>query len=99
MATNVGAVCGALKRFSRPHASNWVWKKKVFCCKMSTESPSLTHTITLPNKPNEPVHIVAAPGVSHSDFWSSFIFPLFLLLNFECERNVDIIKYDLVPLF
>ncbi|XP_047148946.1 nudix hydrolase 14, chloroplastic [Vigna umbellata] len=71
MATNVRAVCGALKRFSRPHASNWVWKKKVFCCKMSTESPSLTHTITLPNKPNEPVHIVAAPGVSHSDFWNA----------------------------
>ncbi|KAG2408332.1 Nudix hydrolase [Vigna angularis] len=71
MATNVRVVCGALKRFSRPHASNWVWKKKVFCCKMSTESPSLTHTITLPNKPNEPVHIVAAPGVSHSDFWNA----------------------------
>ncbi|WVZ25174.1 hypothetical protein V8G54_003718 [Vigna mungo] len=71
MATNVRAVCGALKRFSRPHASSWVWKKKVFCCKMSSESPSLTHTITLPNKPNEPVHIVAAPGVSHSDFWNA----------------------------
>ncbi|WVZ25175.1 hypothetical protein V8G54_003719, partial [Vigna mungo] len=66
-----GYECGALKRLSRPLASNWVWKKKVFCCKMSSESPSLTHTITLPNKPNEPVHIVAAPGVSHSDFWNA----------------------------
>ncbi|QCD81251.1 nudix hydrolase 14, chloroplastic [Vigna unguiculata] len=90
MATNVGAVCGALKRFSRPHASNWVWKKKVFCCKMSTESPSLTHTITLPNKPNEPVHIVAAPGVSHSDFWNAVESSLFKqwLHNLQTENGI-----------
>ncbi|ESW27611.1 hypothetical protein PHAVU_003G216900 [Phaseolus vulgaris] len=90
MATHVGTICGALKRFTRPHSSNWVSKKKGFCCKMSTESPSLTHTITLPNKPNEPVHIVAASGVSHSDFWSAVESSLFKqwLHNLQTENGV-----------
>lgn len=44
--------------------------RRTICTAMSTESSSsqLTHTITLPSRPAEPVHIVAAPGVSSSDF-------------------------------
>ncbi|RDX77502.1 Nudix hydrolase 14, chloroplastic, partial [Mucuna pruriens] len=90
MAMNVRTVCGGLKRFTPLHASNWVSKKKGFCCKMSTESPPLTHSITLPNKQNEPVHIVAAPGLSHSDFWSAVESSLFKqwLHNLQTENGV-----------
>ncbi|KAG5537101.1 hypothetical protein RHGRI_024516 [Rhododendron griersonianum] len=44
--------------------------RRTICTAMSTESSSsqLPHTITLPSRPAEPVHIVAAPGVSSSDF-------------------------------
>ncbi|KAI8543891.1 hypothetical protein RHMOL_Rhmol08G0253800 [Rhododendron molle] len=45
-------------------------RRRTICTAMSTDSSSsqLTHTITLPSQPAEPVHIVAAPGVSSSDF-------------------------------
>lgn len=36
--------------------------------KMATESSTLTHTIHLPRQPDQPVAIVAAAGVSGSDF-------------------------------
>ncbi|KAL5186498.1 Nudix hydrolase 14, chloroplastic [Glycine soja] len=91
MAMNIRFVCGALKRFTPLHSSNWVSKKnKGFFCKMSTESPSLTHTITLPNKHNEPVHIVAAPGVSNSDFWCAVESSLFKqwLHNLQTENGI-----------
>lgn len=39
-----------------------------FCCKMSSDSPPLTHSITLPSQLTEPVEIVAAPNISHSEF-------------------------------
>ncbi|KAF7134731.1 hypothetical protein RHSIM_Rhsim08G0184400 [Rhododendron simsii] len=44
--------------------------RRTICTAMSTESSSsqLTHTITVPSRPAEPVHIVAAPGVNSSDF-------------------------------
>ncbi|XLR50769.1 hypothetical protein HN51_001479 [Arachis hypogaea] len=61
------------KKFSPLDAHNSsIWrKKKGFICKMSTsESPNLSHSITLPNKKSEPVRILAEPGVSSSDFCS-----------------------------
>ncbi|CAJ1943454.1 unnamed protein product [Sphenostylis stenocarpa] len=90
MATTVRTLCVELKRFTLPYSSNWVSKTKVLCCKMSTESPSLTHTITLPNKPSEPIHIVAAPGVSHSDFWNAVESSLFKqwLHNLQTENGI-----------
>ncbi|KAB1217137.1 Nudix hydrolase 14, chloroplastic [Morella rubra] len=36
--------------------------------KMSAEAAPLTHSITLPSRPGEPVQIVASPGVSDSEF-------------------------------
>lgn len=46
---------------------------------MSTESSSshLTHTISLPSQPAEPVRVVAAPGVSDSDFRNAIDSSLF----------------------
>lgn len=46
---------------------------------MSTESSSshLTHTINLPSQPAEPVRVVAAPGVSDSDFRNAIDSSLF----------------------
>ena len=69
MAVAVRSVSVVLKRFISVRTPNRIWRNKGFICKMSTESPSLSHSITLPNKQSEPVRIVAAPGVSHSDFW------------------------------
>ncbi|CAH2071342.1 unnamed protein product [Thlaspi arvense] len=43
-------------------------------CKMSSSSPSLTDSITLPSQPTEPVRVAAAAGVSSSDFRRVFIF-------------------------
>ncbi|KAK7389296.1 hypothetical protein VNO78_24167 [Psophocarpus tetragonolobus] len=90
MAMSVRTVCSALKRFTPLHASSWVSKKKGFYCKMSTESSSLTHTITLPNKQNEPFRIVAAPGLSNSDFWSAVESSLFKqwLHNLQIENGI-----------
>ncbi|KAJ1381322.1 NUDIX hydrolase domain [Sesbania bispinosa] len=90
MAVAVRTVTAALKRFTPLQAPNWLPRKKGFCCKMSTESPPLTHCITLPNKQSEPVHIVAAPGVSHSDFWSAIDSSLFKqwLHNLQTENGV-----------
>ncbi|KAL2321613.1 hypothetical protein Fmac_025992 [Flemingia macrophylla] len=88
-------VCGALRRFTPLQASNWVWvsKRKSFCCKMSTESTEsllLTHSITLPSKQNEPVLVVAAPGVSHSHFWNAVESSLFKqwLHNLQTENGI-----------
>ncbi|KAH0858596.1 hypothetical protein HID58_086857 [Brassica napus] len=44
--------------------------KLMLYCKMSSSSSSssLTHSITLPSQPTEPVNVAAAAGVSSSDF-------------------------------
>ncbi|CAI8609655.1 unnamed protein product [Vicia faba] len=73
------------------HAPNLLSKnKKGFFCKMSTESPSLTHSITLPSKQSEPVQILAAPGVSSSEFWSAIDSSLFKhwLHNLQTENGI-----------
>ncbi|KAI4327043.1 hypothetical protein L6164_019546 [Bauhinia variegata] len=59
-------------------------------CKMSSESPLLTHSIALPIQPAEPVQIVAAPGISHSHFWSAIDSSLFKqwLYNMQTETGV-----------
>ncbi|XP_058228250.1 nudix hydrolase 14, chloroplastic isoform X2 [Rhododendron vialii] len=53
--------------------------QRTICTAMSTESSSsqLTHTITLPSRAAEPVHIVAAHGVSSSDFRNAIESSLF----------------------
>ena len=55
-------------------------------CKMSTETESsspLTHSITLPAQLAEPVQIVAAPGISDSQFRSFLLYlPFFFCVNF-----------------
>ncbi|MED6133971.1 Nudix hydrolase 14, chloroplastic [Stylosanthes scabra] len=69
-----------------------IWsKKKPFICKMSTsDSPNLTHTITLPNNNSEPVRILAQPGVSSSDFWNAIDSSLFKqwLHNLQSETGI-----------
>ncbi|KAF2298938.1 hypothetical protein GH714_029235 [Hevea brasiliensis] len=42
---------------------------------MSAESPPpLTHSLVLPSQPSQPVQVVAAPGVSNSDFRRVFLY-------------------------
>nr|XP_025702588.1 nudix hydrolase 14, chloroplastic isoform X1 [Arachis hypogaea] len=81
------------KKFSPLDAHNSsIWrKKKGFICKMSTsESPNLSHSITLPNKKSEPVRILAEPGVSSSDFWNAIDSSLFKqwLHNLQSETGI-----------
>lgn len=94
MAVTVRTISAALKNLKPFHAPNLIPKKKKngFFYKMSssTESPSLTHSITLPSKQSEPVHILAAPGVSSSDFWSAIDSSLFKqwLHNLQTENGI-----------
>ncbi|XP_054824513.1 nudix hydrolase 14, chloroplastic isoform X2 [Prosopis cineraria] len=76
------------KRFAALNAPNW--RRKRLCCKMSAESLPLIHSITLPNPVAEPVKIVAAPGVSSSDFWSAINSSLFKqwLYNLQTKNGV-----------
>lgn len=77
-----------LTLFSHPHRLRSLSSN----CKMSTETESsspLTHSITLPTQLTEPVQIVAAPGISDSQFRSfilylpfSFSFFFYLFVNF-----------------
>lgn len=48
--------------------------------KMSTSSSPLAHSVTLPAQPDQPVEIVAAPGVSDSDLRHVGFFPFLLKL-------------------
>ncbi|PQQ09141.1 nudix hydrolase 14 chloroplastic [Prunus yedoensis var. nudiflora] len=61
-----------------------------FCSKMSSDSPPLTHSITLPSQLTEPVEIVAAPNISRSEFRSAIDSSLFKqwLKNMESENGV-----------
>ncbi|CAL2259769.1 unnamed protein product [Prunus armeniaca] len=61
-----------------------------FCCKMSSDSQPLTQSITLPSQLTEPVEIVAAPNISHSEFRSAIDSSLFKqwLKNMESENGV-----------
>lgn len=56
---------------------------------MASESSSLTHTITLPGQPGNPVQIVAAPGISPSEFRSAIDSSLFQkwLTNLQGEKG------------
>lgn len=66
-----------------------------YCCSkvsisaMSSESPSLTHTITLPGQLGDSVQIVAAPGISDSEFRSAIESSLFQqwLKNLQGEKG------------
>ncbi|PNX56547.1 nudix hydrolase chloroplastic-like, partial [Trifolium pratense] len=89
--TSIRSISAALKILKPLHAPNFISKKKnSFFCKMSTESSSLTHSITLPSKQSEPVQILAAPGVSSSDFWSAIDSSLFKqwLHNLQAENGI-----------
>ncbi|GMY30155.1 nudix hydrolase 14, chloroplastic [Fagus crenata] len=58
--------------------------------KMSTDSSPLTHTITLPTQLGEPVQIVAAPGISDSQFRTAIDSSLFKqwLKNLQTETGI-----------
>lgn len=58
-------------------------------CKMSSSSP-LTHSITLPSQPNEPVLVSATSGISSSDFRDAIDSSLFRnwLRNLESETGI-----------
>ncbi|XP_004515746.1 nudix hydrolase 14, chloroplastic-like [Cicer arietinum] len=92
MAVNVRTIFSALKTLKPLNAPNLIPKKKqgFLLCKMSSESSSLTHCITLPSKQSEPVHIFAAPGVSSSEFWSAIDSSLFKqwLHNLQTENGI-----------
>ncbi|XP_057977144.1 nudix hydrolase 14, chloroplastic [Malania oleifera] len=51
--------------------------RRTICSKMSAESSPRTHTISLPTQLGEPVRIIAAPGISDSDFRSAIDSSLF----------------------
>lgn len=69
------------------------------CCRMSSESSpssSLSHTLTLPVQPSEPVRIVAAPGISDAQFRSR-TFPLaFLPPNFVSNPMLGFSRFALL---
>ncbi|KAL5541012.1 hypothetical protein UlMin_042585 [Ulmus minor] len=58
--------------------------------KMSANSSTLTHSITLPSQLTQPVQIVAAPGISDSEFRIAIDSSLFQqwLKNLQCETGV-----------
>ncbi|KAF7828342.1 Nudix hydrolase 14, chloroplastic [Senna tora] len=89
MALRVGTIFCKTLCASTLHAPSWRRTTRL-CCKMSAESPPLIHSITLPNQVAEPVQIVAAPGISHSDFWSAIDSSLFKqwLHNLQTENGV-----------
>ncbi|XP_011081073.1 nudix hydrolase 14, chloroplastic [Sesamum indicum] len=64
----------------------------IFCARMASEStfPVLTHTITIPSQLSQPVAIVAAAGVSDSDFRRDFLFILYKqwLKNIQTEAGL-----------
>ncbi|XP_058009594.1 nudix hydrolase 14, chloroplastic isoform X2 [Hevea brasiliensis] len=65
--------------------------RRPFCLKMSAESPPpLTHSLVLPSQPSQPVQVVAAPGVSNSDFRSAIDSSLFKqwLKNLQSETGI-----------
>ncbi|GMI96214.1 ARABIDOPSIS THALIANA NUDIX HYDROLASE HOMOLOG 14, nudix hydrolase homolog 14 [Hibiscus trionum] len=62
-----------------------------FCSRMSaTSSTSLTHSISLPSQLGQPVQIVAAPGLSDSEFRVAIESSLFRqwLKNLESENGI-----------
>ncbi|XWS49844.1 hypothetical protein CRYUN_Cryun12cG0038000 [Craigia yunnanensis] len=66
-------------------------RTKPFCSKMSaTSSTSLTRSISLPTELGQPVQIVAAPGLSDSEFRSAIESSLFRqwLKNLESESGI-----------
>ncbi|KAI9076672.1 hypothetical protein K1719_041437 [Acacia pycnantha] len=86
MAHRLGAIF--CKRFTALNAPNW--RRTRLCCKMAAESSPLIHSISLPNQVAEPVRIVAAPGISSSEFWSAIDSSLFKqwLHNLQTENGV-----------
>ncbi|KAK9203605.1 hypothetical protein WN943_013861 [Citrus x changshan-huyou] len=67
-------------------------RTRLVCSKMPTESsPSpLTHSITIPSQLSQPVHVVAAPGLSESDFRCAVESTLFKqwLKNLQSETGI-----------
>ncbi|XP_074330453.1 nudix hydrolase 14, chloroplastic [Apium graveolens] len=66
-------------------------KIRAFCSKMSTDSsPKLTHSINLPARSGEPLQVLAAPGVSESDFRNAIESSLFQqwLKNIQTESGL-----------
>ncbi|MBA0801078.1 hypothetical protein Gohar_011469 [Gossypium harknessii] len=66
-------------------------KPKPFCSRMSaTPSTSLTHSISLPTQLGQPVQVLAAPGLSDSEFRAAIESSLFRqwLKNLECENGI-----------
>ncbi|KAG8484295.1 hypothetical protein CXB51_023832 [Gossypium anomalum] len=64
---------------------------KPFCSRMSaTPSTSLTHSISLPTQLGQPVQVLAAPGLSDSEFRAAIESSLFRqwLKNLECESGI-----------
>ncbi|XP_034676140.1 nudix hydrolase 14, chloroplastic [Vitis riparia] len=64
--------------------------RRIFCPKMSSDSSSLTHFITLPNQLADPVTVDAAPGISASEFRKAIDSSLFKqwLKNMQSEAGV-----------
>ncbi|OAY59916.1 nudix hydrolase 14, chloroplastic [Manihot esculenta] len=65
--------------------------RRAFCLKMSAESPpQLTQSLVLASQPGQPVQVVAAPGVSDSDFRSAIDSSLFKqwLKNLQSETGI-----------
>ncbi|XP_059441125.1 nudix hydrolase 14, chloroplastic isoform X3 [Corylus avellana] len=68
------------------HTHRW----RPFSCQMSAESSPLTHSTTLPIQLAEPVQIVAAPGISVSEFRTAINSSLFKqwLRNLQSETGI-----------
>ncbi|XP_062147018.1 nudix hydrolase 14, chloroplastic isoform X2 [Alnus glutinosa] len=68
------------------HTHRW----RPLSCQMSADSFHLTHSITLPIQLAEPVQIVAAPGISESEFRTAINSSLFKqwLRNLQSETGI-----------
>ncbi|XP_050227530.1 nudix hydrolase 14, chloroplastic [Mercurialis annua] len=64
-------------------------RRRLLSVKMSASPQPLTHYLTVPTQPNQPVEIIAAPGVSDSSFRSAIDSSLFKqwLKNLQSETT------------
>uniref|UniRef100_A0A9I9CLY0 Nudix hydrolase domain-containing protein n=1 Tax=Cucumis melo TaxID=3656 RepID=A0A9I9CLY0_CUCME len=82
------------KGFLFPSSSSFLQSNSIalrsFSCQMSADSPIRTQSITIPCQLDQPIQILAAPGVSDSDFRNAIDSSLFKqwLMNLQSESGI-----------
>lgn len=82
-----------VRSHSQIHTTNWNRNTPRLYCKMSSPSEPavLTHSITLPLQLSQPVQIVAAPGVSQTEFRNALDSSLFKQWLTNLQRDDGIL--------